>query len=289
MSDLRDILDTATLNATIGYNGKVGLLLSGGMDSLSVLLACLDIGIKPTCYTFHLKGVISEDLQSCRKICNIFDVQLVEIPISFTSESMYKLSKEIIYDNIESVYFKNHIKTCVQCQVLMSFVPQYVKEDVILSGLNADDLCFNTRLYGKMSANKTPSGIRKLNETRYIDTHNEYRGSYKFFVNMFAKYRIKFIDIYRDDQVREYFYGLSYKQCTSPKPKYPIYMAFRQEFDTWDLLRKPSSFQVNSGARELFEELLTNNPKINVNKHKTCVGILNDIWRECERDGGKFR
>ena len=63
MDNLRDILDTAVLNVTMGYNGKVGLLLSGGLDSLSVLLSCLDIGIEPTCYTFYLEGNESEDLK----------------------------------------------------------------------------------------------------------------------------------------------------------------------------------------------------------------------------------
>lgn len=283
MDNLRDILDTAVLNVTMGYNGKVGLLLSGGLDSLSVLLSCLDVGIKPTCYTFYLEGNESEDLKSCKKIANIFDLKLVEIPLKFTSESLLDDCRVLIDNNFGDKYFKNHIKTCVQTQVLMKYVPHYVKEKIVLTGLNADDLQFNTRAYGKMSADKSEYGIKKLNEARYIDTNDLRRGSYIYFQQMFANWGITFVDIYRVQEVKDFFYTKSYKECTSPKTKYQTYLAFRDELETYELYRKPSSFQVNSGTRELFEELLTNNPKININNYKTCVGILNDIYRDIER------
>ena len=35
------------------YSGKgVALLFSGGLDSLSLLLSCIDVGIKPHLYSF---------------------------------------------------------------------------------------------------------------------------------------------------------------------------------------------------------------------------------------------
>lgn len=283
MDDFRDILDNAVLNA-IGGHRKVGLLLSGGLDSLSVLLACLDIGVKPTCYTFYLEGNESDDLKSCRRISIIFDVDLVEIPINLTSEDLLADCKSLIKENYGDSYFKSHIKTCIQTQILMSYVPMNVDEGIVLTALNADDLQFNTRAYGKMSADKTIKGVERLCEARFEDTNDDRRGSYIYFKRMFEDCGIQFIDVYRDPMVKSYFYGKTYKECTSPRAKYLVYKSFRDEIDTNELYRQPSSFQVNSGTRELFEELLTNNPKINVNHHKTCVGILNDLWRDCGKN-----
>ncbi len=283
MEDFRDIIDTAVTNLTVGYNRKVGLLLSGGLDSLSVLLACLDVGIKPTCYTFYLDGVESDDIKSCRKIADIFNLDLVEIKINFTSISLLHECKQLIQLNFGDSYYKRHIKTCVQTQVLMKEVPKYVKEKIILTALNADDLQYNTRHYGKMSVDKTPAGVRRLEEARREDCTDDRRGSYIYFKRMFEEYGISFVDVYRDKDVMEYFFSKSYKECTSPKSKYLVYKSFKDEIDTHELYRTPSSFQVNSGTRERFEELLTEDPRINVNGHKTCVGILNDLWRDCER------
>ena len=48
---------------TIPKNEKVAVMFSGGLDSLSVLLSALELGYEVKLYTFHLKGVISKDLE----------------------------------------------------------------------------------------------------------------------------------------------------------------------------------------------------------------------------------
>ena len=45
-------------------NEEVALLFSGGMDSLSLLLSCLDVGITPHLYTFKLKNIEKEGFKN---------------------------------------------------------------------------------------------------------------------------------------------------------------------------------------------------------------------------------
>ena len=61
---------------------KVAILFSGGMDSLSILFTCLDLGIKPTLYSFYLKSYESQDIKSSRAIAKAYDLKLVEVCIN---------------------------------------------------------------------------------------------------------------------------------------------------------------------------------------------------------------
>ena len=52
------------LEEKITYKDSVTILFSGGLDSLSLLLSCLDVGIKPKLYIFYLEGYESSDIKS---------------------------------------------------------------------------------------------------------------------------------------------------------------------------------------------------------------------------------
>ena len=62
-------------------NENVALLFSGGMDSLSLLLSCLDVGIKPTLYSFKIENIDSDDIKASRRIASIYGLELVEVEI----------------------------------------------------------------------------------------------------------------------------------------------------------------------------------------------------------------
>ena len=64
------------------YRDKdIALLFSGGLDSLSILLSCIDVGISPHLYTFRLEDYVSEDIKSSRKIKDIFNLEYTEVII----------------------------------------------------------------------------------------------------------------------------------------------------------------------------------------------------------------
>ena len=66
---------------TIPKNEKVAVMFSGGLDSLSVLLSALELGYEVKLYTFHLKGVISKDLETARKVSKYYNLKLQEVTI----------------------------------------------------------------------------------------------------------------------------------------------------------------------------------------------------------------
>lgn len=47
---------------------KVGLMLSGGIDSSSILYSLLELNKKVHCYTFYLQNYESKDLKSARRL-----------------------------------------------------------------------------------------------------------------------------------------------------------------------------------------------------------------------------
>ena len=111
----------------IGETKKVGLLLSGGIDSLGVAycLQELDREIHP--YTFYLENNESQDLKASRKISKIFGWDLTEvmIPRETVKEDIITLAKH--YNCVRKVAFETNIH-------LLHTFPQ-VKEKVLCNGL----------------------------------------------------------------------------------------------------------------------------------------------------------
>ena len=69
------------LLAAVEDIGPATIALSGGIDSASVLAACLAIGRKPDCYTFALSPGESADLRVARSMCETFGLELRVAPI----------------------------------------------------------------------------------------------------------------------------------------------------------------------------------------------------------------
>ena len=79
------------------YRDKdIALLFSGGLDSLSILLSCIDVGISPHLYTFRLEDYVSEDIKSSRKIKDIFNLEYTEVIIKKDVEQLKLDVKNII-------------------------------------------------------------------------------------------------------------------------------------------------------------------------------------------------
>ena len=61
---------------------EVAILLSGGVDSLSILFAARRLNKSITAYTFHLDNQPTYDSNKAVEVCNMFDVKckVIEIP-----------------------------------------------------------------------------------------------------------------------------------------------------------------------------------------------------------------
>lgn len=122
------------LENEIKDKNSVAILFSGGLDSLSILLSCLDIGVKPTLYTFYLETYESSDIKSARRIADLFGLSLTEVPI--------KQEISTLISDVEYIVnrFHTYKKSAVQCIHPFIYTKRYIKEKYVLSGLCADDL-----------------------------------------------------------------------------------------------------------------------------------------------------
>ena len=69
-------LRNALLEAVQDAPADRPLLLSGGMDSVTLLAALMEVGRRPDCYTFHLAGQPSPDSIASKAICDRLGLNL---------------------------------------------------------------------------------------------------------------------------------------------------------------------------------------------------------------------
>lgn len=249
------------------YSGKeVALLFSGGLDSLSLLLSCMDVGIKPHLYSFKLEGVESDDIKASRKIANIYGLAYTEVVIPKCN-----LLKDVKY--IIGKYGVKK-KTQVQCIHPFIYVVKEVKEDIVLSGLCADDV------YG--TSRKMQEVGRKDDEAFYkvrLEKHNDIEASsYKYIKDVFEEVGKSFVAPYKDNAILvNYLLSKGFDELHKPKLKGLTYGCYKAEIDAYKLYRRNSGLQVNSGIREWHDELL--NMPINSKGYKSVVGIYNTIYK----------
>ena len=250
-------------------NESVALLFSGGMDSLSLLLSCLDVGIKPTLYSFKIENIDSDDIKASRRIASIYGLELVEVEIK---QDIEKLIEDIKYI-VKKYQVKK--KTQIQCIQPFLYLAKEIKEGIVLSGLCADDVLGTSR---KMQVNG-----RNNKEVFYqmrLEKHKDLKSSsYCYIKQIFDEVGKQFVAPYKDNQeLVDYFLSKGLNELHKPKLKQKTYENYKDDIDKNKLYRKNSSLQVNSGLREWHEELLKTD--INIKNWKSIVGIYNYIYKQ---------
>ena len=250
---------------------EVAILFSGGLDSLSILLTLLDLGYKPTLYTFYLEGLISKDLELSRRISQHHNVPLVEVEIKKDIELMVSQSKALIKK------YGLTKKTQIQVMHPLSNVFPLIKEDYVFTGIGADTLYGSARKFKKLIHdeqafyNARVEAIRKPESASYIYIKNAIEEMGKVCVSPYKQ----------SEDIINYFLQLPVSEIRYGKQKKQTYEAFKQEIDELSLYRRNSSMQVNSGIREFHDELLKS--EYNTGNYKSVVGIYNTFIREMEQ------
>lgn len=261
------------LSRHINDQKSVAVLSSGGMDSLSVVLSCIDLGITPTLYTFYLKSFPSPDLHSSREISRIFNLPIREIEIDDSDINI--LIKDVHYI-IQTYGVKK--KTAIQCIHPFLYVAPVVQEDVVLTGLCADDLYGTSR-----SMAKHRSDWDTFQSLRMGRVTNPTASAYTYIKSVFEAAGKQFVAPYKNSQeLIQYMTRQTYKEMNSPKQKTPAYIAYKEEIDRFELYRRNENLQCGSRIREWHDSLLTTH--LNPNQAKTVVSVYNRIYNKIVTD-----
>ena len=240
---------------------EIAVLLSGGVDSSTLLFSANRLGKKVHGYSFQIQDKPTYDSTMAGQICekNNFDFTLVEVPTDNLVNDFKTLANK----------YKCKKKTQFECTFPFMYMYPKIKEKYILSGVAAD---------GHYGVSK-----RAMMHYRHTkDKFDEFRTGYFSAENpagirqleMLSKEYNKILSApYLDKKVFDYFLQFSWEDINKPYQKTLIRNQY-PEID--DLKLKPHlNLQLVAGIDDIFETLL-NNSTINFKQRKRVMDICRD-------------
>lgn len=242
----------------------VGLLLSGGNGSASLLYTLLDLGKCVHAYTFHMEDHNSTDLIIAKELCKKYNVKHTTIPLSSDIE---KLKKDCLYlVNDLGCKLKTHVECCFP---LKNTLP-LVEEKFLIYGMGDD----NHFCISKQAILHYSDSIENMDKWRRMkNTKSKIQG--KMVQDMADGYDIEIIYPYLTDEMCDYFEGKG-KEINDPKIKQSILDSYPKEFKENRYYH--AVFQKgDSKISDNFLQLLDSN--WNLRGYKRTDGIYNSIRR----------
>ncbi len=242
----------------------VGILLSGGVDSLSLGFAAHRLGKKITAYTFHLEGDKSYDAYKAEEACKVFgwECKTVVVPTTNLKNDFLRLVK----------YYDCRKKTHFECTFPFLYVFPHIEEPYILSGIGADGYYGVSKkaiLHFKEPKNKFDQFRRN-----YFEPYNV--TGFRQIEQLSNEQGIKLIHpyIYHND-VKDFFFQYDWFELNQPKQKQIVRDAFCAEFARLSTVKDHINLQLGSNIDHLFEKLL-DDKMLNNRKRKRVMDLASD-------------
>lgn len=241
----------------------VAVLLSGGVDSISVALAATRLGKTVTAYTFHLKDQPTYDATKAKEISNImhWNCVTVEVPINNVRNDFIKLSKEI----------RCKKKTHFECCFPFLYVYPQIKEKEVLSGWAAD---------GYYGVSKKANIHYKHTKEKFDEFRNDYfseknRAGYIWHKRVADLNNKIFITPYLSQSVSDFFMKKDWYELNQPFQKHHVVNSFK-EFEKLGKVKKHINLQLGSGIDKLFEDVIIKDNVLNYKNRKRVMDICRD-------------
>ena len=264
---------------------KAAVALSGGKDSLTFLFAMLETGRKPRCYTFYMEGHKSRDVVIAEHVTKFYDLDHVLIPIP--------TDHDVIVDDVREVMKWSQAqkpkKTIIECMRPWLYVCPEMQargDDYILIGFAAGNF-FN------LSA-RDQKALRKLGEEEFVkqgwrDHYFKPNPHNLQFVDANVawickhKFGIDMEDYYACDPIFEWFrqhtvYETNRAEDGRRLEKAPFLYAWEDYIKDVGTPGESGSYQIVSNLAEFHKGLLWNEKYNPGGKHKSVVGIYNDLY-----------
>ena len=250
------------------------LMLSGGIDSATILAALLAIDARPTCYTYRIDSRVSPDVASARRITAAYHLDLVELQVR--SDQIERDAREAIR------LLKVTGRVSVQCGIVCLKVMRQVRADGHHSVLNGvAGVVWDTRQIAVMVGARAPR-----EEVDALRRKGLYQitpgGGTDVFYRAAAEAGLDLLDPYQVDPLASVGLSIPVPEVNWPRPKELAVRAF-PEFYARGWYRRPSPMQVNSGLRELHDETILSSAVMNPGGAKMVAAVYRRWARE---DGG---
>lgn len=231
---IRERLLKATANAAPAQ--RVGIALSGGVDSCSILAAMLLNGLRPTVVSYTPSTHESTDFQMARKCAEDLGLPFVPVVVPMELEELEPVVRSVID-------FGYKTKLEVECLTPMRFVVQAAEEEglwQLFTGDQADGFFINNNWMARnfdrargipgyrRTAVKVDDDPWRIDQLRNI-YWNEDRSCSKALQTMARQeHSVDVVVPYRDEAIREAFRGSLWRDVNEPRVKEPIRLAFKE-------------------------------------------------------------
>tara|TARA_R110000737_G_scaffold176864_2_gene201780 strand:- start:27 stop:812 length:786 start_codon:yes stop_codon:yes gene_type:complete len=240
---------------------NVAILLSGGVDSISVAFACDNLKKKISAHSFKINNIKNYDSEMAEIISKKFNwlFHLHEIDKKNLEKDFHKL-KEL------GCYKKTHF----ECIYPFLHLFQKIKEKYIITGWAADGYYGISK--SAMINFREPKKKFDYFRNKYFMEHN--RAGF-FLLKKLSKLHNKILVApYLSEEVKEFFYKKDWHELNKPFQKHHVRKSFNQ-FEKLPFIKKHINLQIGSGINKLFETLI-DNKKINFKKRKRVMDICRD-------------
>jgi len=240
---------------------EVAVLLSGGVDSNTLLFTANRLGKKVHGYSFQLKDQPTYDSKTAGAICEQFnfDFTLVEVPTDNLENDFKTLANK----------YKCKKKTQFECTFPFMYMYPQIKEKYVLSGVAADGH-YGVSKRAMMHFRHTKDKFDKFRKD-YFGTENP-AGIRQ--LEILSEEHNKVLSApYLNQKVFDYFLQFDWEGINKPYEKHLI----RKQFTEFDNLKLKNhlNLQLVAGVDKEFETLLNNNV-INFKNRKRVMDICRD-------------
>jgi asparagine synthetase B (glutamine-hydrolysing) len=248
-------------------DNEVGLCLSSGIDSNSLLFELLEQGKHVTAFTFTMKGIESRDFIYSKKNCEMFGIELVHIELPNDIEVIEK-------DIYTLARLGARSKTDFECFFPFLYLYNHPKltQKYIVSGLGADGhFCISKK--GKIHFKDTR--IDEFRQLLFSKPNYAQKNLHDEYCKKIGKIHIT---PFLTQEMIDEFRGTTWEQINKPKEKQPILDSYVDWFNKIKVFPHTNFQKGDSQISKTFSDLTKTN--INKKNYKTQVGIFNDIIRE---------
>ena len=237
------------------------VLLSGGVDSLSVAFAADRLGKKVHAYSFCLDTHLSYDFQKAKEVAEIFNWPFtgIEVPTKNLTDDWHRL-----------VQLECRKKTHFECVYPFLYVYPEIKQKYVLSGWAADGY-YGISKKAMIHYKHTQELFDKFRDNYFSP---EMCAGYNWHKRVADEYDKVFVTPYLTESVKEFFYSKSWDEVNKPFQKHHVRNAF-DEFKKIGKIKNHLNLQIDSGIVNLFESLLPNK-EINFKNRSRVMDMCGD-------------
>ena len=244
---------------------ELAVLLSGGVDSLSVAFAADRVGKRISTYSFRLDIHDNYDNEKAQQAANEFGWPHRECVVDTTNlvEDFLVLAKE----------YRCKKKTHFECVYPFFYVYPHIEERSVLTGWGADGY------YGvsKKAHMHYKEPKEKFDEFRDDYFKEEHTAGLIWHNRLAESWNKKHYTPYMDDEVKNFFYEKDWYELNKPKQKHHVRTGYETELNRIDGAKPHANLQLESGVDKVFENLLLD-PQINYKRRTRVMDLCRD-WK----------